>query len=94
MNQLCVIILPTEISLVRNACKFLYNLTQNNIKLYGRTFATCKRWILEALEFSDPLAQVDVLIAIKSFLHAGYFDDINHVSIYGLYLSLRNILLK
>ncbi|EFN65522.1 HEAT repeat-containing protein 6 [Camponotus floridanus] len=79
VNQLCVIILPTETSLVRNACKFLYNLTQNNIKLHGRTFATCKRWILEALEFSDPLAQVDVLIAIKSFLHAGYFDDINHI---------------
>lgn len=92
MNQLCVIILPTETSLVQNACKFLYNLTQNNIKLHGRTFATCKRWILEALEFSDPLAQVDVLIAIKSFLHAGYFDDINHVSIYDLYLSLTNTL--
>lgn len=78
VNQLCAAVLPTETSLVRNVCKFLYNLTQSNIKLHGRTFATCKRWILEALEFSDPLAQVDVLIAIKSFLHFGYFDDINH----------------
>ncbi|XP_050445036.1 HEAT repeat-containing protein 6 isoform X2 [Cataglyphis hispanica] len=78
VNQLCVTILPTETSLIQSACKFLYNLTQSNIKLHGRTFATCKRWILEALEFSESLAQVDVLIAIKSFLHAGYFDDINH----------------
>ncbi|XP_011066622.1 PREDICTED: HEAT repeat-containing protein 6 isoform X3 [Acromyrmex echinatior] len=78
VNQLCAAVLPTETSLVQNVCKFLYNLTQSNIKLHGRTFVTCKRWILEALEFSDPLAQVDVLIAIKSFLHFGYFDDINH----------------
>ncbi|XP_025264249.1 HEAT repeat-containing protein 6 [Camponotus floridanus] len=92
VNQLCVIILPTETSLVRNACKFLYNLTQNNIKLHGRTFATCKRWILEALEFSDPLAQVDVLIAIKSFLHAGYFDDINHYA--RLLLRDKGLLIK
>ncbi|KAL0109338.1 hypothetical protein PUN28_014428 [Cardiocondyla obscurior] len=78
VNQLCATVLPTETSLVRNVCKFLYNLTQSNIKLLGRTFATCKRWILEALEFSDSLAQVNVLIVIKSFLHFGYFDDINH----------------
>lgn len=78
VNQLCVAVLPKETSLVRNVCKFLYNLTQSNIKLHGRTFVTCKRWILEALEFSEPLAQVDVLIAIKSFLHFGYFNDINH----------------
>ncbi|XP_018349756.1 PREDICTED: HEAT repeat-containing protein 6 isoform X2 [Trachymyrmex septentrionalis] len=78
VNQLCAAVLPTETSLVQNVCKFLYNLTQSNIKLHGRTFVTCKRWILEALEFADPLAQVDVLIAIKSFLHFGYFDDINH----------------
>jgi len=84
VNQLCASVLPTETSLVRNVCKFLFNLTQSNIKLHGRTFATCKRWILEALEFSDPLAQVDVLIAIKSFLHFGYFDDINHVSTWFL----------
>ncbi|XP_011872958.1 PREDICTED: HEAT repeat-containing protein 6 [Vollenhovia emeryi] len=86
VNQLCAIVLPTETSLVRNVCKFLYNLTQSNIKLHGRTFATCKRWILEALEFSEPLAQVDVLLAIKSFLHFGYFDDVNH----HVRLLLRN----
>ncbi|XP_018299904.1 HEAT repeat-containing protein 6 isoform X1 [Mycetomoellerius zeteki] len=78
VNQLCAAVLPTETSLVQNVCKFLYNLTQNNIKLHGRTFVTCKRWILEALEFSDLLAQVDVLIVIKSFLHFGYFNNINH----------------
>ncbi|XP_077264129.1 HEAT repeat-containing protein 6 isoform X3 [Temnothorax americanus] len=78
VNQLCAVVLPTEISLVRNVCKFLYNLTQSNIKLHGRTFAACKRWLLEALEFSEPLAQVDVLIVIKSFLHFGHFDDISH----------------
>lgn len=84
MNQLCAAVLPTETSLVRNVCKFLYNLTQSNIKLLGRTFVTCKRWILEALEFSESQAQVDVLIAIRSFLHFGHFDDINHVSIWFL----------
>ncbi|XP_011644607.1 HEAT repeat-containing protein 6 [Pogonomyrmex barbatus] len=78
VNQLCATVLPIETSLVRNICKFLYNLSQSNVKLHGRTFATCKRWILEALEFSEPLAQVDILITMKSFLHNGYFDDINH----------------
>lgn len=81
MNQLCTNILPGETLLVQNACKFLYNLIQSNIKLHGRTFVACKRWILEALEFSEPLAQIDALIAIKGFLHVGYFSDINHVSI-------------
>ncbi|XP_029663154.1 HEAT repeat-containing protein 6 isoform X1 [Formica exsecta] len=92
VNQLCVTILPTETSLIQSACKFLYNLTQSNIKLHGRTFATCKRWILEALEFSESLAQVDVLIAIKSFLHAGYFDDINHYA--RLLLRDKGLLMK
>lgn len=81
MNQLCANILPAETSLVQNASRFLHNLTQSDVKLHGRTFATCKRWILEALEFSEPLAQIDVLIAIKSFLHVGYFNDVNHVSV-------------
>jgi len=81
VNQLCAIIQPTETSLVRNACKFLCNLIQSDIKLQDRTCRICERWILEALEFSDPLAQVDVLIAIKSFLHNDYYDDINRVSI-------------
>ncbi|XP_012214911.1 HEAT repeat-containing protein 6 isoform X2 [Linepithema humile] len=78
VNQLCGSVPPTETSLVQNICKFLYNLTQSNIKLHGQTFAICKRWILEVLEFSESLAQIDVLIVIKSFLHNVYFDDINY----------------
>lgn len=85
VNQLCGIISPTETSLVQNTCQFLCCLTQNNIQLSGRTLATCKRWILEALEFSEPAAQDDVLIAIKSFLHFVQFDDINQVDILFTY---------
>ncbi|XP_014479426.1 PREDICTED: HEAT repeat-containing protein 6 [Dinoponera quadriceps] len=76
VNQLCMNILPAETSLVQNACKFLYNLTQSNIKLHGRTLIACKRWILEALEFSEPLAQINVLAAIKGLLQVGYSSDI------------------
>ncbi|XP_011690011.1 PREDICTED: HEAT repeat-containing protein 6 isoform X2 [Wasmannia auropunctata] len=91
VNQLCAAVLPDETSLVRNFCKFLFNLTQSNIVLHGRTFATCKRWILEALEFSEPLAQVDVLIAVKSFLHLGFFDVNHHVR---LLLKDKDVLMK
>lgn len=73
VDQLCSIIQPAETSLVQSACKFLCNLSQSNIKLQGQTSANCKRWILEILEFSDPLAQVDALIAMKSFFHSDCF---------------------
>jgi len=87
VNQLCAIIQPTETPLIQNACKFLSNLTQSNIKFDSRTSTICKQWILEILEFSDPLAQVDVLIVIRNFLHNDYFDDIDHVSISSISLN-------
>ncbi|XP_011343049.1 HEAT repeat-containing protein 6 isoform X2 [Ooceraea biroi] len=92
VNQLCAIVQPVETSLVQNVCKFLHNLTQSNIKLQGQTSATCRQWILKALEFSDPLAQVDVLIAIRSFLHNGYFDDVNHHDCIKLLLSNKALM--
>ncbi|XP_032683851.1 HEAT repeat-containing protein 6 [Odontomachus brunneus] len=92
VNQLCTNILPAETSLVQNACKFLYNLTESNIKLHGRTFVACKRWILEALEFSEPLAQINVLIAIKGFLHVGYFSDVNQYA--RLLLKDKGLLMR
>ncbi|KAG7209059.1 hypothetical protein KM043_015216 [Ampulex compressa] len=77
VNQLCGIVLPAETALIQNTCKLLTNLIQNNVKICGPTLTKCKCWILEGLEFSTLAAQNDILLALKSFLMAAEFNDIN-----------------
>ncbi|KAK2579621.1 hypothetical protein KPH14_011551 [Odynerus spinipes] len=77
INQLCAIVPPTETLLVKNTCQFLANVIQNDLILQGRTFATCGRWILDALRFSQQLAWSSILLALRNFLIIGDFDNIN-----------------
>nr|XP_050863455.1 HEAT repeat-containing protein 6 isoform X1 [Vespula vulgaris] len=77
INQLCAIVPPTETLLVKNTCLFLANVIQNDLVFQGRTFAACTRWILDALKFSQPFAWISILLALKSVLVTGNFDNIN-----------------
>lgn len=81
INQLCAIVPPTETLLVKNTCIFLANVIQNDLVFQGRTFVACTRWILDALKFSQPFAWISILLALKSILVTGNFDNINQVSI-------------
>jgi hypothetical protein len=81
VNQLCLIIQPSEVSLVIGCSQFLVNLIKCGIILQGRTFTACKRWVLENLEFSESKAAPDILCALQSLLITGPFDSIIQVNI-------------
>ncbi|XP_046429174.1 HEAT repeat-containing protein 6 [Neodiprion fabricii] len=83
-NQLCSVVQPSELHLVKNTSQLLVNLGRCGERFHGRTFIACKRWILECLEFADHTAYDDLLLALQSLLRTGPFDIINQ--------DLRNLL--
>ena len=86
VHQLCSIIQPNEVPLVKGYSQFLTILIKQGIKLQGKTFTACKRWILESLEFSQPAAAADLLTALQSLLITGPFNSIIQVNFYYCYL--------
>lgn len=79
VNQMCSIIQPSEASLVIECSKFLKNLIKQGVTLQGITFTACKRWILENLEFSDPIATPEILCALEMILITGPYNNIVQV---------------
>ncbi|XP_015603052.1 HEAT repeat-containing protein 6 isoform X2 [Cephus cinctus] len=84
VNQLCTLIQPLETLLVKSNCQVLVNLVKGGVRLQGRTYSVCKRWLSEALEFSEQDAHKDILLALENLLSTGPFDTINQ--------DLRNLL--
>ncbi|OAD62956.1 hypothetical protein WN48_06774, partial [Eufriesea mexicana] len=81
IKQLCTIITPMETVLIQNFCRFLANITQNNIKLQEQTFTLSKQWIIKVFKSALPITHNNILLALKSILINNQFDNIKHVSI-------------
>ncbi|XP_076236061.1 HEAT repeat-containing protein 6 isoform X2 [Calliopsis andreniformis] len=91
IQQLCVIIIPEDTALIRNICKLLYNLIQNNVKFQRQTYICSKEWILKVLESASPVVHNEILLTLKNMLLNEQDDNINH---YAELLFRKNKLLN
>ncbi|KAK0162913.1 hypothetical protein PV327_006643 [Microctonus hyperodae] len=76
VNRLCMIIQASDSALIKNYCHFIINLTQSGTNMSGRTYSTCKKWILQGLEFATPEARKPILLALKNIIEIGPPDVI------------------
>ncbi|KAK0158878.1 hypothetical protein PV328_009820 [Microctonus aethiopoides] len=76
VNRLCMIIQASDSALIKNYCHFIINLTQSGTNMSGRTYSTCKKWILQGLEFATPESRKPILLALKNIIEIGPLDVI------------------
>lgn len=84
VNRLCMIIQASDSELIKNYCHFIINLTQCGTIMSGRTYSTCKKWILQGLEFATPESHKPILLALKNIIEIGPPDVICQVCIYSI----------
>ncbi|XP_043282590.1 HEAT repeat-containing protein 6 [Venturia canescens] len=74
LRQLCAAIRFSETELVKNYSQFVLNTIHAGGSIIGRTFCTCQKWFLEALEYTHSDVRNDILITLQALWSTGSFD--------------------